>query len=409
VRARAFVLVLASSVPTAWAQAPIGSEFQVNTYTTGSLGYPSVAASAAGSFMVVWDSYPRDGSESDVWARLFDASSTPLSAEFLLSAYATGFQGAPRIATQPGGGFVVVWHSNHEGSYTRIFARRFDATGAPSGAEFRVNTDTSATQSIPDVDTDGTGDFVVAWQGQQGDFAYNVWARRFNDAGAALGAEFRVNSFTTSSQVRPRVAVDAAGNFVVVWHGFGEDGDDFGVAGQRYDAAGLAVGGEFQVNTHTASTQSYADVASDAAGNFVVTWMSYAEDGDNLGVFARRYDTAGTPGGAFRVNAYTQYSQRAPAITADASGAFVVAWHSEWQDGQEQAVIGARVSPQGVPGAEFRLNTYTTGYQVVPALAADNGGNVVAVWLSEGQDGSGDGVFGQRFWMDVIFRDGFEP
>lgn len=34
---------------------------------------------------------------------------------------------------------------------------------------------------------------------------------------------------------------------------------------------------------------------------------------------------------------------------------------------------------------------------------------MVAVWLSEGQDGSGDGVFGQRFWMDVIFRDGFEP
>jgi len=408
VRARALVLALAATASTVWAQAPIGAEFQVNTYTTGSLTYPSVASNTAGTFMVVWDSYPRDGLASDVWARLFDASSTPFGAEFLLSAYATGLQGAPRVATQPGGGFLVVWSSNHEGSYSSIFARRFDATGTPSGAEFRVNTDTSATQAIPDVDTDGTGDFVVAWHGQQGDFAYNVWARRFNAAGAALGAEFRVNSFTTSFQGRPRLAVDPAGNFVVVWFGYGEDGDDWGVAGRRYDAAASPLGAEFQVNTHTTSTQSYADVASDAAGNFVVTWMSYAQDGDGLGVFARRYDSAGTPGGEFRVNAYTLYSQRQPAVTADASGAFVVAWQSYWQDGHLNGVFAARIGASGAPGPDFRLSSFTTGHQIFPAVAADGGGNLTAVWLGDGQDGSGNGVFGRRFWMDVIFRDGFE-
>ena len=30
-----------------------------------------------------------------------------------------------------------------------------------------------------------------------------------------------------------------------------EDGSDFGVFGQRFDAAGLKAGGEFRVNTYT--------------------------------------------------------------------------------------------------------------------------------------------------------------
>ena len=62
------------------------------------------------------------------------------------------------------------------------------------------------------------------------------------------GAEFQVNSYTTGYQGFPAVASDENGNFVVAWSS-GQDGSGFGVFGQRFSAAGLPQGGEFQVNS----------------------------------------------------------------------------------------------------------------------------------------------------------------
>ena len=42
-------------------------------------------------------------------------------------------------------------------------------------------------------------------------------------------------------------------------------------------------------------------------------------------------------------------------------------------------------------GPEFRVNTYTTGGQVVPSVAMDADGDFVVTWDSLGQDGSGSG------------------
>ena len=53
------------------------------------------------------------------------------------------------------------------------------------------------------------------------------------------------------------------------------------------------VGLEFQVNTYTVENQSLPVVAIDAAGNFVVAWQSYHQDGQAWGVFARRHDQTG--------------------------------------------------------------------------------------------------------------------
>src|SRR5258705_2830105 len=61
-------------------------------------------------------------------------------------------------------------------------------------------------------------------------------ARHYNAAGAALGDEFRVNTFTFFRQDRPAVAMDAAGNFVVAWESLFQGEPDFGIYAQRYKA-----------------------------------------------------------------------------------------------------------------------------------------------------------------------------
>ena len=126
----------------------------------------------------------------------------------------------------------------------------------------------------------GTSSSSGSSYGQDGS-GFGVFGQRFNAAGLPQGSEFQVNSYTTGSQGCPAVASDASGNFVVVWTSSGQDGSGYGVFGQRFDASGLPQGSEFQVNSYTTGYQSYPAVASDANGNFVVVWESYGQDGSD--------------------------------------------------------------------------------------------------------------------------------
>jgi hypothetical protein len=128
------------------------------------------------------------------------------------------------------------------------------------------------------------------------------------------GGEFRVNTYTTDRQSGPVVAMDSAGSFVVLWSSKTQDGSLFGVFGQRYDAMGVPRGDEFRVNTYTTNSQLVPAVAVDGAGNFVVVWDSFAQDGSSYGVFGRRYDAAGAQRGASSGSTATRRITRPPAL-----------------------------------------------------------------------------------------------
>jgi len=102
-------------------------------------------------------------------------------------------------------------------------------------------------------------------------------------------------------------------------------------------------------------------------------------------------------GPEFRINTYTTNIQNEPAVTADASGNFVVVWDSANQDGSLLGVFGQRFGSSGAPlGPEFRVNTSTADLQFAPSVAADSAGNFVVAWTSY-QDGNLDGIFARRF------------
>src|SRR6266581_3631129 len=195
----------------------------------------------------------------------------------------------------------------------------------------------------------------------------------------AAGPEFRVNSFTTSYQDNPSVAFDRKGNFVVSWNSLFQDGSSFGVFAQRYTAGGSPAGGEFRINTYTTNGQFASSVGMDDDGNFVVSWRSSNQDGSLSGIFAQRYDAGGSAvGGEFRVNTYTTSYQVYPWVSRSPSGNFVVVWASYRQDGSQWGVFGQRYDSAGMPVAsEFRVNTYTTSSQRVPRAAMDASGRSV--------------------------------
>jgi hypothetical protein len=380
---RLSVLVLAA--PAAQAQLPaVGSEFQVNTFTTYRQYSPRVAAAPTGEFVVVWANHDGNGPLA-IMGQRYDAAGVAQGGELRAdSDVILPLDNRVAVAAS-GAGFVVVWDSfDLGGPQWGIRARRFDAGGAAQGAEFQVNTYTTNDQRRPAVAADAAGNFVVVWEsyGQStGPLASSVIGRRFDGAGVPQGGEFTVNG-VYYDQRRPDVASDAAGNFVVVWHGYE------GVAARLFDAAGVAQGGEFVVDPYGA----FAAVDADAAG-FVVAWDG---GGD---IWTRRYDDAGVPQGpAFQANTFTMGTLRRPDVALGASGDFAVTWSSAVQDGSGYGVFGRRYDADGTPrGDDFRVNTYTTGNQDSPSIAGGAGGRFVIAWQSEAQDGDDDGVFARRY------------
>jgi hypothetical protein len=392
----AFLLTLLAGA--AAAQAPLGPEFRVNDFTTGDQRYPNVAADAVGNFVVVWTTDGQDGSGAGVFARRFDASGAPRGAEFQVNTFTTGDQGFPAVASDAAGNFVVVWESSgQDGDSIGVVGRRFGADGAPTTPEFVVNTETQSYQAAADVAFLSNGGFVVTWMSyaQDGDYT-GVYAQRYDAAATRDGPEFQVNTFTTSYQFFASVAALPADGFVVAWESEDQDAPgSVGVYAQRYDAAG-PVGTEFRVNGATAGDQFSASVAADSRGAFTVAWAG--PDAGGFGIWRQRYDPAGAPlGGEMAINTFTTGTQTTPVIATDANGNLNLAWISSGQDGNSLAVAGNRLDCDGqVLGPDFVANTFTIGAQSQPSVASSSGDFVVA-WTSAAQDGSGDGVYARLF------------
>ena len=140
----------------------------------------------------------------------------------------------------------------------------------------------------------------------------------------------------------------------------------------------------------------------------MVAWDSYRQDGSSEGVFARRYDAVGEPlGGELQVNSETASDQRISALAADDRGGFFATWSSFSYDPSLDEVFAQRIDAAGARvGPELQLNGYTTSNQQKSAIAHGPDGELVVVWQSYGQDGSGHGIFARRVSAPV-FHDGF--
>jgi hypothetical protein len=440
---RAIVVLIAGLMAphTASAQIPAGSEFQVNSYTTGPQTLPAVAVDADGDFVVVWHSYGSDNGDPSSWCiqgQRYSSGGMALGSEFLVNSYTPGTQLRPRVAVAADGDFVVVWDSDgsndSDTSSLSIRAQRFSSDGNTLGSSFQVNSYTTGIQYLSAVAMNASGAFVVTWMsdGSKGtdSSSSSVQAQRYSSGGSALGSQFQVNSNTTGPQAFPTVALGSGGEFVVAWQSYGSDAGDpsnWSVQGQRYAASGLALGPEFLVNTFTPNAQNYPAVALSPDGDFVVVWQSegsYGDDTPSPSIQAQRYSSAGsTLGGQFQVNSYTTNYQINPAVAMDSNGAFLIAWTSYGSDNGDSAstsIQGQRYSSTGSAlGVEFLANSYTANSQFASAVATTPAGDFVVVWSSNGSNGgdtSDSSVQGQRYGLEIcggvpgcqIFSDGFE-
>jgi hypothetical protein len=376
---------------------PSGAVLRVNTYTTGQQAGGSVAMDDAGNFEVVWSGAGPDGGD-EVYAQRFTFAA-PTGSQFRVNTYTTGSQHGGRIAFNPLGTGAVVWVSPQVDGLADVIGQRVAGAGA-AGTEFRVNTYTTGYQSYVDVSADGAGGFVVVWASANGGIGSEVWGQRYASNGVAQGGAFHVNTYTTGEQGRPAVARAPGGQFVIVWQSSGQlPSGGVGIYGQRYGDTGTPLGGEFQISSTYTTGASNPSVAVDAGGKFVVAWMADGGAGSYSDVYARRYLATGAPAAAeFRVNTATADGQSYPLVTAmsnnaDPTGTFVVAWNSGSLYGGVPGVFAQRYVGSGAPiGGAFRVTNSTTAF--VSGIAHDLNEDFVVTWT---EVGAGADVYLRRY------------
>ena len=372
------------------------AEFQVNTHTTWDQKDAAVAMDGQGNFIVVWNSYRQDGDSGGIFGQRFNATGESLASEFQINTTTSGNQASPTIAMDAAGNFVVVWQGPGT-SDEDIFAQRFDPNGQPLGVELHVNRYTDSQQLYPAVVMNTTGQFMVVWESQnipEDPNKTSICGQLYDTSGSTIGPEFTINSQPATCRY-PAVAMDSDGNFAVVWM---KESSKNSIVARLYNANGSAGTEPFVVNTVSFNSIAQPSIAMDDSGYFVVTWDGDPNRAGDDDIHARLYQPDGTPmREQFVVNTTRRSSQQNPRVAMNSAGEFVIVWNGETGLGNtERDIFGQRFDSSGIPiGDEFQVNSYITGDQRNPAVAMGEASQFVAVWQSDGQDGSRYGIFGQ--------------
>lgn len=343
--------------------------------------------------------------------------------EFQANTYTTNAQLGPVMALLSDGGFVTAWQSNgQDTSGYGAYGQRYTSNGLTNGNEFLINSYTSSGQYIRGIAPFSDGGFVATWESYMQDGSdYGVYAQRYTADGIKNGGELAVNTYTTDTQTTPSIATLAGDNFVIVWAGYGQASaySSYGIYGQLYTAEGIKNGPAFSIVT-IASGHSIVDpVVAAADGGFVVAWSefwyssgcsySYCYSSNYNFIYGQKYTTSAVKNGdTFEIN-YSigspnpNYVPSSLAIAILRDNGFIVVWQSSnGKDGSGNGIFAQRYTDGLKNGGELAVNTFTTGDQSHPAVASLADGGFIIVWDSAEQDSSAYGIYAQRYSADSL-------
>jgi hypothetical protein len=148
---------------------------------------------------------------SVVFAILFSipAVADPYGPPFVVNTYTPGGQGVSRISVGANGDTAVLIYDAARGGTS--FVRRYDAAGqALTTEEWQVGV------GAVSVAVSGTGNFAIMRSASDGS-GRGVFVTLYNRAGNVVVPEFRVNDSTADEQYAGAIAMNAYGQFAVIW------------------------------------------------------------------------------------------------------------------------------------------------------------------------------------------------
>jgi hypothetical protein len=359
---------------------------------------PAVATNAVGQAIVVWSR--RD--ESTGFYTIQAASRQSTTTYQFLGNVSDGKapEQFPQLAVDQAGNAVAVWEA-FKGGHDVVQAAAFPPTFPPTslGSNPRVTSlgdisDPGIDAQVASVAADPAGDAVAVWQQDVGnDFSIHAAARHAGGGFVSLGEVSKQMSGQDDED--PQVAIDQAGDAIVVWAHF--DGANFVIQAALRPAGAAHFGTPFNVSVPPPSPEPPQEhaiephVAVDPAGDAVVVWTkrqgSTSDQVIQAAVLAHGATTFSSPqnlspGGQ---------AAESPGVTVDQAGDAVAAWQQF--DGSSSMIDTASLSAFG--GTWNAAAAIPSGGVGAPGIAGDAAGDVSLVW--SGANGtSSDVVFTGR-------------
>ena len=330
---------------------------------------------------------------ADIWS----------SPEFQVNTLTDYAQMYPSVCVNNDGSFVVVWdHSWYSPDITEVKGQRFNSNTQKNGTEFKVSSATGNNnwQYHPAINADMDGNFTVVWESWPSSVAqFGITGQRFFKDGTKRGGEFVVDYSQDVFLEYPDIGMDEKGNFVVVYDRSYTSSSNIYLC--RYDFEGHRINIPFLVsNDSNAKGGIGARVAMNDVGKFVVVWRNTDKSHPptiERDIWCQVFDKDGNRVGSnFRVNTLTEYNQYTPSVGLDKEGEFVVVWVDEGHDGSGYGIFAQKFDANGNKlGGQFQVNSYFQGNQVSGEIAMRGNGDFVIAWRS--RQGETDNICGQRF------------
>jgi Ca2+-binding RTX toxin-like protein len=363
-----------------------GNEFLVSNTNAGNKLYPSVTALKNGQFVVVWQEQQSDlgdASGTAIHGQLYNVDGSKDGGPFRVNSGTNWDQVDPQVTALDNGGFVVTWQSRYAsglGNDADVWARVFDQNGAAPDPDFRVNAAALNTQDEPAIATLTTGRFVVAWTDDTGGDD-NIHFQMFNENGTTFGGVKAANSVTAGNQDEVSIAPLSEGCFIVTWRT--EDNASSVLTGRVFKADGTPQSANFQIGPVGLKIDSTVTALAD--GRFVVAW---SEGSDALKIHAQIYEPDGSKVGN-EITVSTQGPAYGESVAPTPDGDFVITWH---QPGQVVDVLGQKFNANDgtKDGDQFVVNTITAlgqgQFGITSAALAD--GRIVVAYDDESSPGA---------------------
>lgn len=286
-----------------------GTAERIEIRDSGDATAPSVAMDSSGRAIAIWSQ--SSGTRTNLRANQYLPGSGWGTDERIEDE--TGDVATPQIAMNSAGNAVAVW-VQHDGVTDSVWAARYTVgTGWNSG--IRIEADDASADESPKVAIDPNGNALVVWFRASG--GSQLWANRF-DATDGWGTAAALAT-GVGDAIRIKIAMDDSGNGFAVW----DKGTDLGVSVRRFASATATWLPTLQVDSGYAAAPS---VAVDPAGNAILMWHQH---GPGLrGIWAQRYSVdTDTWEPRLRVDAAVDAIQRVlPFVVLSADGSGVAIW-----------------------------------------------------------------------------------
>ncbi|HDQ71452.1 MAG TPA: hypothetical protein ENN19_05075 [Chloroflexi bacterium] len=328
---------------------PQGAPFTIGG-GPGEQAAPAISPGREGDgYLVVWHSRRDEAADFDVYARYLDARGRPVDDPFPVAA-GLGDQLRPAVAYAPVvDRFVVVWQGRRAGAEFDLHARLIpslprlrEQDGEISGGTFTVSS-APGDQLTPAVACEIEAPrCLVAWMDTRNanTLDTDIFGRMIDaNAGTVLGDEIDV-AVERWYQDSPAVIYNPVSRaYMLVWN------DD--IESQLVSSDGRSIGGRINVSRESPFQYKPA-IAVNAAGNYLIVW----EDGRRqairgMDIYGQRLSPDGAPLGrnfALSTEAHNQY---APTVAFDPRlGAFFAVWEDDREsddDGNSYLVLYGQI------------------------------------------------------------------